>query len=267
MPPPKFYSYEEYLDLMADSSGIKMQEETSLIVERFRGSQNIPSRFAPVTFLLDYATRKYIYVDEACFDLLGYNANYFLETGLDNYLNKWHPQDFDLLNRKVAPDCLNFFRTMAAEKCVNIVYSYNYRMCNAKNEYVTLLQPSSYIASDVQGLPAGMIGVVFDITHFKPDLSIVHTIEETVRYNGSLVNNLLFKKVHPILESWELRLISTREMEILKYMAAGQSSKQMADRLNISINTINNHRKNMLAKTNCNSSAELMNYAAKHGLL
>jgi DNA-binding CsgD family transcriptional regulator len=56
-------------------------------------------------------------------------------------------------------------------------------------------------------------------------------------------------------------------MEILKYMATGQSSKQIADTLSISINTINNHRKSMLSKTNCNSSAELINYAVRHGLL
>ena len=112
-----------------------------------------------------------------------------------------------------------------------------------------------------------MIGVAFDITHFKNDLSIVHTIEETVRYDNSLVNELLFKKVHPILEYKEVKYVSRREIEILKYMAAGLSSKQIADKMFISINTINNHRKNMLSKTNCKSSAELMNYAVRHGLL
>lgn len=267
MASPKIYSYEEYLDFMADSSGIKMQEETQLIIERFRASQNIPSRFAPVTFLLDYTTKKYIYVDVACYNLLGYSANYFLEAGLDHYINKWHYEDFKILNKKVAPDCLNFFRGLTTERNINIVYSYNYRMLNAKGQYVTLLQRSSHIPGNVHGMPIGMIGVVFDISHFKNDLSIVHTIEETVRYNGSLVNNLLFKNVHPILEFPELRLMSMREMEILKYMATGMSSKQIADRLNISINTINNHRKTMLSKTNCKSSAELINYSVKHGLL
>ena len=63
MPPPKTYSYEEYLDLMADSSGVKMREESSHVIERFRGQQQISSPFVPVTFLLDFATKKYIYVD------------------------------------------------------------------------------------------------------------------------------------------------------------------------------------------------------------
>ena len=141
------------------------------------------------------------------------------------------------MNKKVVPDCLNFFRNQSVKKNINLIYSYNYRILNAKGEYKTVLQRFSYVPSNVHGLPAGMIGVVFDITHFKNDLTIVHTIEETVRYGKELVNELLFKKVHPVLESHGLRFVTRREMEILKYMAMGLSSKQIADKINISINT------------------------------
>jgi hypothetical protein len=70
----KDFSYEQYLALMADSSGIKMQEGSSMIIEKFTVSQNIPTRCALTTFLVDFATKKYIYVDEACFNLFGYTA-------------------------------------------------------------------------------------------------------------------------------------------------------------------------------------------------
>ena len=80
----KITTYEQYLDLMTDVSALKMHEEPNLVIERFRTPQNIPSRYAPVAFMLDYTTRKYIYVDEACFNLLGYTASYFLEYGLED---------------------------------------------------------------------------------------------------------------------------------------------------------------------------------------
>ena len=85
--------------------------------------------------------------------------------------------------------------------------------------------------------------------------------------NGTIISsliNLFSKKIHAVNE---VPLITNREKEILMYLATGLSSKQIADKLKISINTISNHRKNMLSKTNCKSSAELMNYAAKHGLM
>ncbi len=264
--PPKTTTYEHYLELMADSSGMKMQEESATLIERFRGSQNVPSRFAPVTFLLDYATRKYIYMDEGCFNLTGYTPDYYYESGLDEYLKSWHPADYSIINKKVFPDNLKFLKALSKEKYGVIIFSYNYRALNAKGEYVTILQRFSYIPSNKVGIPSGVVGVAFNITHFKNDLSIIHTIEETIRYDHGIVNNLLYKKVHPILEMPELGL-SRRELDILKLMATGLSSKQIADNLNISINTINNHRKNMLSKTRCSSSAELMSYAVKHGLL
>lgn len=61
--------------------------------------------------------------------------------------------------------------------------------------------------------------------------------------------------------------LSSREIEILKHMAEGLSSKQIARILSLSINTVNNHRKSMLSKTNCQSSSELVNFAIRHGLL
>lgn len=263
----KPYSYEQYLRLMEDSSGIQMQEKSETVIERFRSPLQLPTHFAPVTFFLDYTTKKYIYVDESCFDLLGYTARHFLETGLPDYLSRWHPDDFAILNKKVIPDCLEYFGKTPQEENINIVYSYNYRFRDAKGEYLTVLQRFSYIPSNVPGLPAGMIGVIFDITHFKTDISVVHTIEKTVGYDKGVINELLFKKVHPIMEITEFGLISKREMEILKCIAEGLGSKQIADKLSISINTINNHRKNMLSKTHCKTTAELMNYAVKYGLL
>ena len=53
-------------------------------------------------------------------------------------------------------------------------------------------------------------------------------------------------------------LLTRREKEILTCITEGLSSKQIADKLFISENTVSNHRKNMLAKTGAKSSAELI---------
>ncbi len=53
-------------------------------------------------------------------------------------------------------------------------------------------------------------------------------------------------------------VLSQREQEILSLIAKGMSSKQIAAKLEISENTVANHRKNMLTKTSTKSSAELI---------
>src|SRR5690606_21255073 len=102
--------------------------------------------------------------------------------------------------------------------------------------------------------------------HFKNDVSVIHTIEKA-QYDNGRVNELVFKKIHPIYEIERTQFLSKRELEILKFISKGLSSKQIAGRMSLSINTVNNHRKNMLAKIGCKSSSELMNYAVKRGLL
>jgi DNA-binding CsgD family transcriptional regulator len=62
-------------------------------------------------------------------------------------------------------------------------------------------------------------------------------------------------------------LLSPREIAILRKIAQGSTSKQIAHDLGISVNTVHNHRFNMRFKTNTQSSAELVSYALKIGLL
>lgn len=52
--------------------------------------------------------------------------------------------------------------------------------------------------------------------------------------------------------------LTKREREILACIAEGLSSKQIADKLCISQHTVDNHRKNMLAKTATRNCVELL---------
>jgi len=65
-------------------------------------------------------------------------------------------------------------------------------------------------------------------------------------------------------ENYEL---SDREREVLVLVAQGCSSKEIADRLFISIHTVNTHRKNITRKTGIKSVAGLTVYATLHNLL
>jgi DNA-binding CsgD family transcriptional regulator len=60
---------------------------------------------------------------------------------------------------------------------------------------------------------------------------------------------------------------SIREFEIIKLIAIGMSSEQIADKLFISINTVNTHRKNIIDKTGKGSIAELIYELKDKGLM
>jgi DNA-binding CsgD family transcriptional regulator len=267
MMPGKAATYQQFLEQVSGSPTLNMPDERELIIQRFMSPKKTIARFAPVTFLLDYSTRKYIYVDETCIDLLGYTASYFLETGLDEYLAKWHPLDYQVINEKIFPDNFIFLETVSPDRYGDYIFSHNYRIMNAIGKYINVVQRYSFLYNSSVGKPTGLIGIVFDITHFKTDQNIVHTIEQCVGYNGTTVNKLISKKIHPVYEVAVQQLISKRELVVLQCMAEGLSSKRIADKLRLSINTVNNHRKNMLHRTNSRSTGELISHAIKYGLL
>ena len=59
--------------------------------------------------------------------------------------------------------------------------------------------------------------------------------------------------------------LSDREMQVIRYVGKGYSSDKIADELNVSIHTVNSHRKNVLKKLGLKSPTELIVYAVKQG--
>lgn len=62
-------------------------------------------------------------------------------------------------------------------------------------------------------------------------------------------------------------LLSAREREILQLVAEGNSSKEVAALLNLSVHTVETHRSNIMQKLNLRGIPELILYAVRRGLI
>jgi len=67
--------------------------------------------------------------------------------------------------------------------------------------------------------------------------------------------------------SSEAEPLTTREREVLKLVAEGKSSKEVASLLNISIRTVEHHRANIMVKLHCKNITELIKYAIQKGYI
>ncbi|WP_019070726.1 response regulator transcription factor [Streptomyces hokutonensis] len=63
------------------------------------------------------------------------------------------------------------------------------------------------------------------------------------------------------------QVLTAREEEVLKLVAEGHSSKEIAEMLFISINTVHRHRENLLHKLGLRDRLELTRYAIRAGLI
>ena len=95
--------------------------------------------------------------------------------------------------------------------------------------------------------------------------------EERIYISQSLCGDLIDdwaqicrRKVEKSLESESLSL---REKEILKLVAEGKSSREIAASLSISNRTVERHRADIMGKLNVKTMADLIKYAIKEGYL
>jgi len=65
----------------------------------------------------------------------------------------------------------------------------------------------------------------------------------------------------------ELELLTPRELEVLKLIAEGHSSKEIATTLVLSIKTVESHRANILSKLGMRDRVDLTRYAIRRGLI
>ncbi|MDE5945457.1 MAG: response regulator transcription factor [Rikenella sp.] len=114
------------------------------------------------------------------------------------------------------------------------------------------------------------------------DIAEVYTALETVLDGGSYFSQeLLFNLVSNLRSSSvgetesgadtdtaaDEASLSEREREILLLICKGLTNYEIADRLFISKRTVDKHRANILEKTNCKNTANLVVYAIKNGLV
>lgn len=62
-------------------------------------------------------------------------------------------------------------------------------------------------------------------------------------------------------------LLSLREISVLKQIGDGLTSKEVAERLHISVSTVESHRKHLMKKTDSRSLAELLRFGYRSGIL
>lgn len=91
----------------------------------------------------------------------------------------------------------------------------------------------------------------------------------TVAAGGKFISPAISVKLvqsHPLKESRN-RILTEREIEILRLIASGLTNKKIAGKLSISVKTVETHRTRILQKLEVHSTTDLVKHALKMGLL
>ena len=126
---------------------------------------------------------------------------------------------------------------------------------------------SSYI---VRMLEAGASGYLLKDAGSAELINAIKAVAEGHTYFSSQVSATLVDQLVKGKKPPERKAgvpLTRREIEVLRLIAEEYSNPEIADKLFISIRTVDTHRRNLLEKLGVKNTAGLVKYAIKHGLV
>ena len=122
----------------------------------------------------------------------------------------------------------------------------------------------------IQALEKGAIGFLLKNTGKDEVLTAIRSVAKGDSYFSKEVSSILIEQLHKPGLSKKKNVdipISPREIEVLKLISQEYSNPEIAEKLFISIRTVDTHRRNLLEKLGAKNTAGLVRYALQNGLV
>lgn len=204
-------------------------------------------------FTVDVFKERYDFASDHFADLFGYNPSQI----------KTIRKQGDLLEERIHPDDRRqlidyqiehgqFIYSLPPEERNDYQQIFQIRMLNTRQQYVNVTSRHQVIQKD----RSGKAWIIMGVMDLSPDQTPADKVIRSVvnRKTGEILTSALTPAE---------KLLTNREREILLLIRQGCLSKEIAYKLNLSLYTVNNHRKNILAKLSVNNMIEALNRTEK----
>ncbi|MGD9493236.1 MAG: LuxR C-terminal-related transcriptional regulator [Bacteroidales bacterium] len=212
--------------------------------------------------VFDLCRQKHIYMSDGYHNIIGLDADIIRKT----------PENADVDSRMHPDDQLEM--TIAGMHFLKIAFALpvnqkklcklvaEYRIRNRQHEYIRVVEQFQAIELDKRGNV--WLALCF------MDISPNQELNEPFRckaMNFSTEEMMDWETEKKAINPANEETLSPRESEILHLIASGMMSKEIADKLFISVHTVNTHRQRILEKLGADNSREAIIYAHKLGLI
>lgn len=223
----------------------------------------IASIFAPGPYMyaiFDWSDKSFDLVSDSTHELFGIKSEDF---DVSKLLSLYHPNDMEPYIEKEKTASKFLFEQIDKADITNYKVSHCYRLKCADDNYRLFLSQSIAILLDENHGLCKTFAVLSDIS-FITQVNNGHI--SLIGMNGR-------KSYYNINPKEGLKTtshgfnVSDREIEVIRLVAQGFSSKMIADVLNISAETVRTHRNNVLKKTGFGTTAEIIAKFVKEGLI
>ena len=209
--------------------------------------------------IFDCKDLKYLYVSDnyyKIFEILNketYGIN-------DSFIREdIHYEDREIISA-TSLKFIDFLFSLPAKNRTEFKAIAEYRVLNGKGNYFRVLSQDRVLKQ----CNNGYIWLLLNVIDVAPEQDLNSSAKITFY---DLLTNKVLVSSQDIKQKIFSEKFTKREVEILKCLSFGSSSKQIADQLFISVNTVNNHRRNIISKLNIQNTSEAITIASNLGLI
>jgi DNA-binding CsgD family transcriptional regulator len=209
--------------------------------------------------IIEHQTFKYLYVSENIKEIVGYTAERFIKGGITFTYSHLHPADFLGIIRVLSKIWKALGTIQDSTAKLNSRFKFDCRFRCSNGQYKRILNQGHFLSLDSKNKPAIVMYITMDISKLKKRNTIDYELSTYYPDKGFV----------SVLENWESVdesvPISLRELEVLKLISDGMTGKEIANRLFISEETVQTHRKKILQKTGLQNTTEVVKVALTNG--
>ncbi len=169
--------------------------------------------------------------------------------------------------RKLQPNVVTLDMSMPAGNGIQVIQSLARELPNIRVLVLTMHDDPAYFR---MALASGAVGYVCKKAADSELLTAIRSVAQGKFYTQlelSADNSAPLVSVPTGSARSPLEQLSEREQEVLLYLAQGFTNQAIADRLHLSVKTVESYRARLLTKLRMKSRAELTQFAIESGLL
>ncbi|MBP6755081.1 MAG: PAS domain-containing protein [Bacteroidia bacterium] len=242
-----------YFIQQLQTKDISYEFNHNLFFEKYQILDKKENSLPCVMYLLDYKREKFIYLSSEIYDLIGYTSNNLIENSYQLYLDYFHAEDKSEFKGPIFENLISYIKSQPKKTIKKNQFSINYRIHNKHGEYVKILDQFIILEVDGDKNPLFIFGMLSDISNHKSDNKMILTINQL---NTELCNKARTQVTKVFSKK---PTFTVRQKQIIDLIKNGSSSKEIAVKLDLSIHTVNAHRRKLLDKFDCKNTSELLN--------